>query len=190
MWSEKEIEEYLKKNLKATRYKHSLGVRDSAVLLAKKYKVDQEKARLAGLIHDCAKNLKDEEILSLVKEQDLEICEVCFKSPQIMHGLAGAIVAKNVFNVIDEEVLNAITYHTTGRKDMTALEKIIFLADFIEPGRDFFGVEDLRVLAYKDLERAMVSAFDNTINFVIIKGELLHLDTVIARNDIIIKNNF
>ena len=102
MWSEKEIEAYLKKNLKPNRYEHSLGVRDSAVLLAKKYKVDQEKARLAGLIHDCAKNLKDEEILSLVKEQDLEICEVCFKSPQIMHGLAGAIVAKNIFNVIEQ----------------------------------------------------------------------------------------
>ena len=190
MWSEKDIEEYLKKNLKTSRYEHCLGVRDSAVLLARKYKVDENKARLAGLIHDCAKNLKDEEILDLVRKQDLEISEVCFKSPQIMHGLAGAIVAKNIFKVIDEEVLNAITYHTTGRKNMTALEKIIYLADFIEPGRDFFGVETLRVLASKDLEKALFLAFDNTINFVITKGELLHLDTVIARNDIILKNNF
>jgi predicted HD superfamily hydrolase involved in NAD metabolism len=160
------------------------------VLLAKRYKVDEAKARLAGLIHDCAKNLKDEEILDLVREEGLEISEVCFKSPQIMHGLAGAIVAKNTFKVIDDEILNAITYHTTGRENMTALEKIIFLADFIEPNRDFFGVETLRVLAFKDLEKALVLAFDNTINFVIMKGELIHLDTVIARNDIILKNNF
>ena len=190
MWSEKEIEAYLKKNLKPNRYEHSLGVRDSAVLLAEKYKVDPKKARLAGLIHDCAKNLKDEEILNLVREQDLEICEVCFKSPQIMHGLAGAIVAKNIFKVKDEDILNAVTYHTTGRKNMTALEKIIYLADFIEPGRVFFGVDTLRDLASKDLEKALLLAFDNTINFVIMKGELLHLDTIIARNDIILKNNF
>lgn len=189
MWSEKDIEEYLKKNLKTSRYKHSLGVRDSAVILAKKYKVDEGKARLAGLIHDCAKNLKDKEILNLVREQGLEISKVCFKSPQIMHGLAGAIVAKNVFKVTDEEVLNAITYHTTGREDMTALEKIVYLADFIEPSRDFLGIEALRTLAYKDLDRALFLAFDNTITFVIKKGELLHLDTVIARNDIILKNN-
>jgi predicted HD superfamily hydrolase involved in NAD metabolism len=190
MWSEKSIEEYLKKNLKASRYKHSLGVRDSAVALAQKYKVDEEKARLAGLIHDCAKNLKDEEILNLFREQDLEISEICFKAPQIMHGLAGAIIAKNIFKVIDEEILNAITYHTTGRKNMTVLEKIIYLADFIEPSRDFLGVEILRTLAFEDLEKALFLAFDDTINFVVMKGELLHLDTVIARNDIILKNNF
>lgn len=190
MWSEDDIEEYLKKNLNTTRYEHSLGVRDSAVILAKKYKVDEKKARLAGLIHDCAKNLKDEEILRLVRAGDLEISEVCLKSPQIMHGLAGSIVARNIFKVIDVEILNAITYHTTGRKDMTDLEKIIYLADFIEPGRDFLGVEALRILALNDLERALVLAFDNTINFVIMKGELLHLDTIIARNDIILKNNF
>lgn len=190
MWSEKNIEEYLKKNLKANRYEHSLGVRDSAVLLAKKYKVDEKKASLAGLIHDCAKNLKDEEILKLVKSQGLKVSEVNLKSPQIMHGLAGAVIAKNIFKVLDKEILNAITYHTTGREKMTALEKIIYLADFIEPNRDFPGVENIRTLAFKDLEKALFLAFDTTINFVIMKGELLDLDTVIARNDIILKNNF
>jgi len=190
MWSEKDMEEYLEKNLKAKRYQHSLGVRDSAVLLAKKYNVDEKKARLAGLIHDCAKNLKDEEILKLVKGQDIEISEAKLKAPQILHGLAGALIAKNTFKILDEEILNAITYHTTGRENMTALDKIIYLADFIEPGRDFPGVEGLRTLAFKDLEKALVLAFDTTINFVIEKGELLDLDTIIARNDIILKNNF
>jgi len=190
MQSEKEIEEYLKKNLKANRFEHSLGVKRTAVLLAKQYKVDERKANLAGLIHDCAKSLSDKEIIDLVTAEGLKISKVCFKSPQIMHGLAGSIVARNVFKVKDEEILNAVTYHTTGRKNMTTLEKIIFLADFIEPGRNFFGVETLRALAYKDLERALFLALNNTINYVITKGELLHLDTVRARNDIILKNNF
>ncbi|MBC8061106.1 MAG: bis(5'-nucleosyl)-tetraphosphatase (symmetrical) YqeK [Clostridiaceae bacterium] len=190
MWTEKELEDYLKKNLTIKRYEHSLAVRDSAVLLAKKYKVDEDKARLAGLIHDCAKDLKDEEILNLARGQGFEISEVCYKSPQILHGLVGAIVAKDIFKVTDDEILNAITYHTTGRGNMTSLEKIIYLADFIEPNRNFPGVEVLRDLAFKDLEKALFLAFDNTINFVILKGELLHPDTVIARNDIILRNNF
>jgi predicted HD superfamily hydrolase involved in NAD metabolism len=190
MWSEEKMDEYLKKNLKESRYNHSLQVRDSAIVLAKKYKVDENKARIAGIIHDCAKNLMDEEIISLVKSQNIQISEECFRNPQILHGLAGAIIAKQVFKVKDEDILNAITYHTTGRKNMSSLEKIIYLADYIEPSRDFPGVDVLRDMSLKNLDKALFIAFDNTINYVIKKGQLLHLDTIVARNDLILRNSF
>ena len=189
MWSEDKIQEYIKKNLKESRYIHSLGVRDFAIKLAKKYNCDENKARIAGLIHDCAKNLNDGDIISILNEVGIKLSETEVSNPQIKHGLVGAIISKKVFKINDVEILDAVTYHTTGRKNMFLLEKIIYIADYIEPGRNYPGVDILRKQAFIDLDKALLLAFDNTIKFVLEKGELLHIDTISARNDIIIKNS-
>lgn len=185
MWNEREMDEYIKKNLKKDRYEHSLGVRDTAVKLAAKYSIDIEEARIAGLIHDCAKNMKSEEIIKLVKEYKYEADEMYMHFPPLMHGLAGAIIAKHIMGITDEEILNAITFHTTGRENMSTLEKIIYIADYIEPLRNFEGVEKLRKAAYENLNKALLLSFEASIKYVIDKGEILHMDTIKARNYII-----
>lgn len=182
MWTENEIIEYLKSNLKESRFKHSLSVRDTAVKLAEKYHADVEKAKLAGLVHDCAKNLKADEIVRICSQAGCNLNEVEIYNPQILHGLAGSIVAKNKMGIVDEEVLSAVRFHTTGKKNMTLLEKIIYIADYVEPLRDFPGVDELRKTVNKNLDEAMLLSFDQTIRYVMKRGMLIHLDTVEARN--------
>lgn len=182
MWTENEIIEYLKSNLKDSRFKHSLSVRDTAVKLAEKYNGDIKKARLAGLVHDCAKNIKPNEIINICTEAGYNLNEVEMKNPEITHGLAGSIIAKNKMGITDEDILNAVRFHTTGKKNMTLLEKIIYIADYVEPLRDFPGVDELRKTVNNNLDEAMLLSFDQTINYVIKRGMLIHLDTVEARN--------
>jgi predicted HD superfamily hydrolase involved in NAD metabolism len=185
MWSEKQIQNYLVENLKTKRYEHSLSVRDTAIKLAKLYDEDVEKAKIAALVHDCAKNMSDEEILSMAESHKMEINGVCKESPQLLHGAAAAIIAKEKMGIEDEEVLNAVIYHTTGKKDMNMLEKIIYIADYIEPLRNFPGVEALRKATCEDLDKALLMSFDSAIKFVIEKEQLIHIDTIEGRNFII-----
>lgn len=187
MWNEKQMEKYLAENLKMKRLRHSFGVRDTAEKLAEFYGLDVQKARITGLIHDAAKEKSNEEILEICKKNNYELDEVGKNSPSILHGYAGRIVAKEVMGVTDEDSLNAIEYHTTGRIMMSQLEKVIYIADYIEPGRDFPGVDELRKAAYRNLDEALLLAFDNTIKLVISRGRLLHRNTVEARNYIIYK---
>lgn len=185
MWNEKKMNEYLKKNLKEARYIHSIGVMNTAVKMAKLYGCDSNKAKIAGLIHDCAKEMDKDKILQLCKSKGYSIDYVETKNPGIMHGTAGAIIAEDVMEVDDNDILSAIEYHTTGKKNMTLLEKIIYLADYIEPSRDFPGVDKLREEAFKNLNRAVLMGFDSTIKLVLDKGGLIHQNTTDARNYII-----
>lgn len=185
MWSEDRIMEYLQNNLNKQRYEHSLRVRDTAVALAEHCKADTSKARLAGLAHDCAKNMKDEEIINIIEKYGYNIQGIYKRTPNLMHGLAGAVVARKIMGIEDEEVLNAISYHTTGRSNMSILEKIIYISDYIEPMRNFPGVDELRRLAFCNLDEALLLSFDNTIKYVIDRGQLLHLNTIEARNYIL-----
>lgn len=185
MKTEQEMEAYIKKRLNKNRYEHSLSVRDTAVKLAMHYGVDAFKAGIAGLIHDCAKDLKDDELLKTAREQGYEVDEVSEASPQLLHGLVAAAIGENDFGVKDTDILNAVRYHTTGREKMSSLEKIVYLADYIEPLRQFNGVEELRKRAFESLDEALLLSFDNTIVFVVSRGELLHKDTILARNYLI-----
>lgn len=188
MWKEKEIEAYLRKRLEADRFQHVLGVRETAINLAKHYNGEVEKAKIAALIHDCAKNMTDREMLEIVKSEGYGVDWVCEHSPQLLHGLAGAIIGKNIMLINDEDIFAAVRYHTTGRKNMSLLEKVIYLADYIEAGRNFPGVEDLRRLAFEDIDKAILSSLDSTIGYVISKGQLLHTDTIDARNYLICRD--
>jgi len=187
MWDEKKIIEYIEKNLNKQRFEHSLRVMDTAEKIARHYNADVEKARLAGLVHDCAKNMNDEEMIKVIKENNYNDNYIYIKTAALMHGLVGGIIARNVMGINDTEVLNAVIYHTTGRENMSILEKIIYIADYIEPMRNFEGVDMLRDLTYKDLDEALLMAFDKTIEYVISRRQPLHLNTVKARNFLIKK---
>ena len=167
------------------RYDHSLGVMESAVVLAKKYDGDEYKAATAGLLHDCAKSLPPDQILKLCGKYNIILDEITLKQIGLVHGPLGAKIAEECFNITDSEILNAIKCHTTGKKGMTLLDKIIYLADYIEKGRNFPGVDKLREIADYDLNKAVLAALDNTIIYVISSGYLLHPMTLEARNDIL-----
>lgn len=134
-----EMEKHLKKQLKPKRFKHTLGVIDCAVDMAERNGADVKKAELAALLHDCAKNYSRDELLSVAGRCRIPLDDITLKEPQLLHGPVGAVVAREEYGVTDSEILDAIAYHTTGREDMTLLDKIIYLADFIEPSRDYPG---------------------------------------------------
>lgn len=171
------------------RYKHSIGVKETAVKLAEKYGADVNKAALAGLLHDCAKGMADDILLDIAQKHcGIDINDVYRYQPGLLHGVVGAYIVENEFLIKDEEIAHSIKYHTTGCKDMSMLDKIIYLADYIEPGRNFPGVEDLRELTFMDINKGMVTALGNTIKYVIEKGGLIDIPTIQARNSLIIDN--
>ncbi|MDO4289379.1 MAG: nicotinate-nucleotide adenylyltransferase [Eubacterium sp.] len=182
-----EMKARLQKNLKPKRYEHTLNVADCALALCDRYPCDKEQAYLAALLHDCAKNYTPEALLAAAEKYNLDVDDVTQREPQLLHGPVGAAVARDEYGVTDEAVLGAIRYHTTGRAGMSRLEKIIYLADFIEPGRDYPGVDKLRELAFEDLDKAMIQALTNTIRYITNIRGLIHQETVIARNDLILR---
>ena len=172
----------LKGSLLEKRFIHSLGVMESAVELAKRYGADEEKAAIAGLLHDCAKNYSKEDMYSLCDEYGIELDEVMMNSSGLIHGLLGAEVAKREYGVDDPEIYDAIYYHTVGKPDMSLLTQIIYIADGIEPNRHYDGVDRIRSLAEEDLDKALILQIDYTIKSVISKGGLLHTNTIDTRN--------
>lgn len=184
----KELQQQLQGQLKPKRYKHTLGVVDCAVEMAHQFGANEEKAQIAGLLHDCAKNYAGKDLLTIASSSHLPLDQITLKEPQLLHGPVGAIVAQNKYGIQDEEILNAIAYHTTGRRNMTLLDKIIYLADFIEPGRDYPGVEKLRKACEKDdIDNACILAFSNTIRYIASISGLIHPRTIDARNALILK---
>lgn len=182
---ENEIIEKLKTMISERKMEHSLNVRDVAVKLAQHYGADIEKVRIAGILHDCAKGFQCDESLKRVKELGLELDKVTLKHHALLHAPLGAKIAQIEFGIEDDEILNAIKYHTTGNEDMTLIEKIVCLADYIEPGRSFKGLDIIRDLAFVDIDMALVRAFGATIIFVVSKNYILHPTTVIARNSLL-----
>lgn len=182
----KEIEIVLKEMLPERRLKHSLNVSKCAVKLSEIYKCDKQKAEIAGLVHDCAKYFTDEQIEDCVRKFNIELDPLEVNNIALSHSVIGSYVAKEVFDIDDEEIINAIKYHTTGRENMSLLEKIIYMADLIEEGRKFPRVEELRELTFSGkLEEALILSFNNTIKFVIDNDQLIHPRTVSARNYIL-----
>lgn len=183
------MEKELKTMLHGEKLEHSLGVRKAAIKLADIYGCDIKKASIAGLLHDCAKNFDESKILKLCDDFGIELDNVLKMEVKLLHGPVGAEIAKRKFSVEDEEILDAIRFHTVGKAKMSLLTKIIYLADYIEPGRKFAGVNKLRELAYeyRDLNKALLLGLDRTIKRVVDKGKLLHPKTIEARNYLLIE---
>jgi len=167
------------------RYEHSLRVMETAKNISRAYNYREDKAAVAGILHDCGKINSKTTLLKMIDDFDIILDSVMNCNLELAHGLLGSEICKKYFEIEDVEILYAIRYHTTGRAYMTFLEKIIFISDYIEPARDFPGVDYVRDLAYKDLDEALIYAMDNTIKYVIQKGWLIHPDTIEARNHII-----
>lgn len=178
----KKYEKEIRERIGEKRFLHTIRVKDTAINLAKIHGVDEEKAEVAGFLHDCAKIKDKEELIKTAKENKLLLTKDMLKAPQIIHSYLGALFAREFYGIDDEDILNAITYHTTGRANMSDLEKIIFLADYIEPMRNFDGVEKARELANKDLDAAMYFALNNTLKFLVERDSYIVLETIIARN--------
>ncbi|GAA0137812.1 bis(5'-nucleosyl)-tetraphosphatase (symmetrical) YqeK [Paenibacillus sp. YSY-4.3] len=166
------------------RWGHTLGVMDSAVALAHRYGEDPQRADLAALLHDLAKYWPIEQQEAVIRDHQLNM-ELLDYDKQLLHAEVGAFVAQQDYGVEDAGVIDAIRYHTSGRIGMTKLDKIICLADYIEPGRDFPGVDRIRELAEHSLEEALVAGLDSTISFLIEKRKRIFPTTVLARNDLI-----
>ncbi|MGK0466056.1 bis(5'-nucleosyl)-tetraphosphatase (symmetrical) YqeK [Clostridium sp.] len=189
MWNEVEMYDYLRGKLREKRFRHSLGVSETAVALAIKYGANIESARIAGLVHDCGKNMSDEQLIEVAKEHEVQLDEIYFRNPSLLHGVVGSIIAREVMEINDEDIINAICYHTTGRKNMSILEKIIFIADYTEPLRQSAGVEELRNLSMKDLDASVIKCLENTIKYILDQKVLLHNDTIDARNYLLCENS-
>jgi predicted HD superfamily hydrolase involved in NAD metabolism len=156
-------EDYARRNLSDKRLAHTLRVTETADRLAERHGLDGRRARLAALLHDSARELKDEKLLRLAREFGHRIVEVEREKPNLLHGPVAAGLARRELGVADEEVLDAIRVHTTAAPGMRPLALALYVADKIEPGRDYPGVEDLRTLAEEDLESATLGALRRAI---------------------------
>ena len=165
--------------LSSERIAHTAGCEHEAVQLAKLWGEDPEKAAVAGILHDSTKNLSYEEQLILCDKYGIILDNAQRENPKLLHAITGAALAKDLFGV-SEEISQAIRWHTTGKPDMSTLEKIIYLADYIEPTRDFEGVEQLRELAHEDLDRALALGLEMSLEELRRQNVEPHRDTVEA----------
>ena len=177
-----EIKGYLKNNLKPSRYGHTLGVVNTAIKLAEIYGEDKSKAEIAALCHDVAKNMSNEELRKLIDNENIILSIDEENTQELWHSIIAPVIARKVFGIEDEEVLNAMRWHTTGKENMTNLEKIVYLADLIEPSRKFDGIDEIREIAYKDLDLAMLKALTHTTIYLLKQGCAVDINSVKARN--------
>ncbi len=183
-----EMRELLKTRLKPSRFEHSLGVSDTAVKLAERFGVNTEKARTAGLLHDCAREFPNGSLPEEARRRGIPIHPVEEAMPLLLHAPIGAFRISELYGVEDPEISQAIRCHTVGGAGMTDLDKIVYFADMIEPHRDYPSVKRLRKLALEaSLDEMMLAGLTGSISFVLAKGHLIHPDTVTARNELILK---
>lgn len=178
------MKEKLKKALSENRYKHTLGVAKEACRLARLYGADERKAYTAGLLHDCAKEVKNQ--AEKCDELGIWIDDMMRQNTGLIHGVLGAEMARRDFGISDEEILGAIRWHTLGRAGMTLLEKIVYIADFTEENRDFDGVEELRKAVDSDLDDAILLSIEQHLKVLEQRGAAVHPNTILLRDDIIL----
>lgn len=174
MFSERSLAFYTieaKKTLSEKRFSHSVSVAKKAYELAKIYGENENKAFAAGILHDITKEYSDEKQLKFLEQNGIMLSREQMESPKVLHSYGGAVYAKSTFGIEEDNFFNAIFYHTTGRENMSTLEKIIYISDMIADDRDYEGVNVLRDLAKKDLDAAVLKGLECSIKFVEEKGE-------------------
>ena len=165
----KSIRKSLKKILSKSRYEHTLGVEFTSAALAMCYGADIKKAGLAGLLHDCAKQerLSPDDMISICRKYHIEISEIEEKQPALLHSKLGAYFCNSIYHISDQEIREAIYYHTTGKPNMSMLEKIVYVADYIEPQRDKApNLPEIRKIAFSDLDEAVYRISGDTLNYL------------------------
>jgi nicotinate-nucleotide adenylyltransferase len=181
----KTMEAYLKQHLDEKRILHCQRTAEEAVLLSKRYGADEHKALVAGLLHDVAKGSCRYGLIGVASQYHVDVDEVEKNNPELLHGKVGAAMVQADLGITDEDILSAIRWHTTGRAGMSLLEKIIYIADLIEPGRNFDGIDQIRDLAHQDIDEAMLVALEQVMDFVKCKGFTLHPNSVEAYQSIL-----
>ncbi|MDD3114785.1 MAG: bis(5'-nucleosyl)-tetraphosphatase (symmetrical) YqeK [Anaerovibrio sp.] len=180
------MKQKLRARLKPGRYRHSLGVAETALFLARRFHVDEHKAYLAGLLHDCARQYPNEQLPAEAVRRGIVIQPVEKSMPLLLHAYVGAKLIAEEYGVPDKDIAQAVYRHTVGGANMTDLDKIVYFADMIEPGRSYPEVDRLRSMSREAaLDDMVLAGLDQSILFVVAKGHLLHPDTVAARNDIL-----
>ncbi|WP_078545512.1 bis(5'-nucleosyl)-tetraphosphatase (symmetrical) YqeK [Litchfieldia alkalitelluris] len=174
----------VKQQLTEHRYQHTIGVMNTAVHLAGKYKCDEKKAELAAIFHDYAKFRPKDEMKQIIIEQKMSEELLIFNS-ELWHAPVGAYLVETEVGIKDVEILDAIRYHTSGRVNMNKLERIIYLADYIEPGRHFPGVDEVRELANHDLNGALIQSIRNTMMFLLKKNQPIFPQTFFTYNSLV-----
>ena len=177
-----EMKVYLKNNLIENRYIHVLGVVETAIKLAQINEVDEKKAEIAALAHDIAKNMTIYELKEIIDKNNIELSYDEEENQEIWHSIVGPIVAKEVFKIEDEEILSAMRWHTTGKENMSKLDKVIYMADMIEPNRNFKGVDVLRRETFKDLDNGVLQGLNHTIKYLLNKDVPININSIKARN--------
>ena len=158
------IRKQLAKALDHKRYEHTQGVAYTSAALAMRYGEDFKKAELAGLLHDCAKCLDNEKKINICKKNDINISQAENRNPFLLHAKVGGHLARTKYKIDDEDIINAILYHTTGRPGMSLLEKIVYIADYIEPGRDHSSnLNEIRNLCFQDIDEALLQILEDTL---------------------------
>ena len=164
----KKLRKEMEKELQAKRYEHTLSVAYTAAALASVYDEDSGKALIAGMLHDCAKCLSAKKLISICDNHDLPVSEMELQNPTaLLHAKVGSFLAKEKYGIEDEDVLNAIRYHTTGRPCMSTLEKILYIADYIEPGRKHASnLLQIRRMAFQDLDKTLFKILEDTLSYL------------------------
>lgn len=183
----KQLVTQVSKILSAKRLQHSVGVSKTAEKMAECFGCDQIKARIAGILHDLAREIPPQELLQRAQAFGIVVNDMEKAEPILLHGPIAAQLAKAEFQIDDIEILQAIFLHTTGGPHMSPLDKIIYLADVIEPNRNCGDLEELREMAYIDLDKALLMALDQSISYILAQGRLLHPASIEARNELLIK---
>ena len=186
MLSIEEMKIYLKENLMESRYTHTLGVVETAKKLAKLNEVDEKKAEIAALAHDIAKNKTIYELKDILEKNNVKLTYDEEQNQELWHSMVGPILAKEVFKIEDEEILSAMRWHTTGKENMSKLDKIIYIADMIEPNRKFPGVDNLRRECFKDLDNGVLQGLNHTIKYLLSKEVPIDINSIKARNYLLI----
>ncbi len=180
--SREDIINYMSQRLDTYRMRHCLGVEAESIRLAKRFGCYAGKAAMAGLMHDCAKWMSDDEYIQRSKDYGIKIDAVMLDNPSLLHGSAAAHVMKHDFGITDQEVLDAVCYHCIPRADMEPLDMVISVADLIEPNRDFDGVAEIREIAGKDLIEAYIATKANVMRHVANRKAMMHPSMIYAYN--------
>ncbi|MEE0869619.1 MAG: bis(5'-nucleosyl)-tetraphosphatase (symmetrical) YqeK [Ruminococcus sp.] len=183
-----EYKKIIKSMMSENRYNHCVNVSKEAVKLAKRYGADEEKAAVAGILHDITKEMPKEEQLQIMLDSGIILDDIQKNAPKLWHGISGSVYIKKHFGIEDEDILNAICYHTTGRAGMSLLEKIIFVADFTSEERTYKGVATMRKKSRKSLEDAMLYGFKFTFSDLSSRELAIHPDELACYNEIVLNN--
>jgi predicted HD superfamily hydrolase involved in NAD metabolism len=184
-----DINQRVRKFLSPQRWEHTVGVRDTAVNLAERYGCDVEKAEIAALLHDIARDLSVDRMVKILKgfNPEKKLPKKYLHEPLVLHGQAGRVIAERQFGIRDAGILRSIELHTTGGPSMGLLDRVLFVADYIEPGRTMRGVKTARRIAFRNLEEAMIYILKSVFRYLLAEDRLIIGDTLYAYNEIILK---